>query len=96
MHSMDIMYYGDDTERQYPEAFDVLHNGNFSGDIKIELEDYHVTTLPGDLRPARHGQAIVEVTIPFEVIAEVVAEALRRRAVAKLENADWEEVLGLR
>jgi hypothetical protein len=98
MHSMDIMYHNNiDTKHPNPEAFDVHHNGSFSGDIKICLEDYRVKTIhEADSQWARHGQAIVEITIPFEVIAEVVAEAVRRRVIANTQNADWAEVLGLR
>jgi len=109
MHSVDIMYTdwvelleaeSRQPRRQYPELFTVHYNGDFSGDIKINMEDWHVELIEeADGPGARHGHAIVQVELPFEVVARIVAAYVINEKVHRLETLDdsrhWKEALGL-
>jgi hypothetical protein len=59
-------------------------NSDFSGEIIVKLEN---------------GEGFVGVRevarLPFFVMAEIVAEKIRRERIAKLEDAKAEEILGL-
>ncbi len=62
------------------------HNGDYSGDVlingaEVEIDEYDGSTT---------------VTIPFEVLAEFVGEAVRDARTSRLEQLEWYEVLGLR
>ncbi len=62
------------------------HNGDYSGDVLIsgavvEIDGYDGSTT---------------VTIPFEVLAEFVAEAVRNQRTSRLEQLEWRDLLGLR
>ena len=95
MHSSEYMYEDPD-QPGGPEQFNFQHNGDFSGDVVLDLEDWRVNTIHTANSPyARHGQAIIEVKIPFQVLAELVAEAVLGKKIADLENADYKKVLGL-
>jgi hypothetical protein len=98
MHSMDIMF--EDTlprkGHEGPEAFDVLHNGDFSGDISITIEDWRVEQYcAADSDYARHGYGLITVELPFEILGEIVAEAIRRRMIGEAEDATWQSILDL-
>lgn len=55
----------------------VHFNGDFSGDIEL-----HAPGFPTGV-----------TKVPFEVLAEVVAEKVRRDRISELENASAEEIL---
>jgi hypothetical protein len=93
MHSMDIFYNGIDASGGH-ELFSVLHNGDFEGDITINMEGRH-RIMPGCISSMRHDQPTYDVCIPFEVLAEIVAAAVQRVAIAELEDADYKDILGL-
>jgi hypothetical protein len=79
-----------------PEQFNFNHNGDFSGDVLLDIEGWRVDLVHTSDSPyARHGEAIYQVKIPFEVLAELVAEAVLRNKIANLENDDYKKILGL-
>jgi hypothetical protein len=86
MHSMDIMYSGD-YHGGGTELFTVQHSGDFSGDVIINLEQPRVVKLV--------GSGVHEVTIPFEVLARIVAEKIRGDEIAEYEQMDWKTILGV-
>jgi hypothetical protein len=96
MHGFDIMYTDPfDREHQYPERFDVMHQGDFSGDVIINMEAWHVEEVAKARSPeARHGNAIVEAKIPFEVLAQIVAEYLKNKRISRMQEAAWRDILG--
>ncbi len=66
-----------------------LHNGDYSGDLLINIGPGEVETL--DVMP---GQPPTKrVTIPFEDIKAIVAEYVRRTMRIALENASDDDVL---
>jgi hypothetical protein len=97
MISTDIRYTGPSIDdREYPELFTVHHNGDYSGNVLINLEADRVEeVVSADSQMARHGKAIAEVTIPFEVLAKLVADAIRSAKVGALEDADYKKILGI-
>ncbi len=101
MHSTEIMYTDrtpghDQPWTGGPELFGAFHNGDYSGDVWFDMEAWRVTlTHEAESQFARHGQAIVQAKIPFEVLAKIVADAVRDQRVSSLEQADYKEVLGL-
>jgi hypothetical protein len=88
-----------DREHSYPEAFTAHHDGDMSGggsQIHLDLEAWRVKVVAtADSGNGRHGNDIVEVQIPFAVIAELVAKAVRDRRIRELESAENREILGL-
>jgi hypothetical protein len=108
MHSFDIMYTDHATiwgqkrvpPREYPELYVVHHNGDWSGDIKINMEAWHSELLvAGDSHYARHGNPIIEIAIPFDVVARIVAAYVTDRKVRFWETLpvnNWKEVFGLK
>lgn len=70
-------------------GYQVLHNGDFSGDVKIittsepRKEDWVGTPT----------QWIIE--LPFDLLAEIVAEKIRSERIAKLEDMGPDELLGI-
>ncbi len=68
------------------------HNGDYSGDVIINAPldvmayEYH----------DNRGDPYEAIKIPFEVLAEFVAEAVRDARTERLEQLEWYEVLGLR
>jgi hypothetical protein len=98
MHSTDMLYtdYFPRPGQQTPESFTFHHNGDFSGDVKLDLEAWRVEEVAAaDSQGARHGNAIMRVEIPFEVIARLVADAVRSNLIAQLEQDDYREILDL-
>lgn len=94
---MNIMHHGDDPwHATAPELFTVFHDGDFGGAIRINTERKPEMVHAADSPYARHGNAIYEVEIPFDVIAQVVAEAVRRKRIGALEDADHRALLGLK
>jgi hypothetical protein len=88
-----------DRDHQYPEAFTAHHDGDMSGrgsQIHLDMEAWRVkvvaTAYSGN---GRHGNDIVEVIIPFDVIEKLVAEEIRRKKISYLENATEREILDL-
>lgn len=72
-----------------------LHNGDFSGDVIVQLND--VNSCQHIERFVFDGNEIApmhwEVRIPFADMQRIVATWLKRREVAALEEASDEEVL---
>ncbi len=68
------------------------HNGDYSGDVRIivpaDKVDHIDWPTPAD--------GTFQITIPFEVLAEFVGEAVRDARESRLEQLEWYEVLGLR
>lgn len=58
----------------------VNHNGDFSGDVTLYRDD--------------QGQGTAELEVPFALLKGLVAEYIRRKAIAQLERATPDEVLG--
>lgn len=95
MHSMDIVHtsaHNDYAGDHRPEAFTVHHNGDFSGDVKIDLMEPRVKVLLAD-RGRIHGNPIAEVTIPFEVIKQIAAEYVRAEHIRNTQDATDHDVL---
>ena len=61
------------------------HNGDYSGDVLINGAEVEIDGYDGS----------TTVTMPFEVLAEFVAEAVRAQRTARLEQLEWYQVLGL-
>lgn len=101
MHSSDFMHTDpcpdhDNPHPNAPELFTVHHNGDFSGDVMIDLEGWRVEeTQSADSQFARHGQPIYTVRVPFEVIAELVAQCVASRKISELESGNYKKILGL-
>jgi hypothetical protein len=101
MHNSNIMYTDpfpdrDQPNKGAPESFNFNHNGDFSGDVWLDLEGWRVEKIHDEGSPyARHGQPIYNIRIPFPVLAELVAEAVRDRRVSDYENMGYERLLGL-
>lgn len=76
-----------------PERDDVIfhHNGDYSGDVLVYVSRDRVDADPGT--PGMKGLAVV--TISFEAIKDLVAEAVRSARVQAAEQASADEVLGL-
>lgn len=95
MQSMHIVHIGALNEYAggyRPEAFTVHHNGDFSGDVKIEVMAPRVTVLPA-ASGTIYGNPITEVVIPFEVLKQAVAEYARRYRISALKDATDDDVL---
>jgi hypothetical protein len=86
MHSS--TYEGDDyVGDRWQVTF--LHNGDYSGDVKIT--DVRFRTSAGvPLSPAEAGD--VEIEIPFEAIEEFVLDKLRAEKISRLELATYDEL----
>lgn len=78
MHSTDI---GDVTFH---------HNGDFSGDVKIDVSAYNVvlvqTSMPG-------VPGVFEIEIPFDALKGLVAEYVRGQLIEELEQDSADDVL---
>ena len=61
------------------------NDGDYSGDILINGAEVEVDRYDGS----------ATVTIPFEVLAEFVSDAVRVARSDRLEQLEWYEVLGL-
>jgi len=73
-----------------PEAFTMHHNGDFSGDVKIEV----MSTRTKDVHDVRiYGSYVTEVSIPFEVIKQIVAEYVRQEKINSLMDATDHDIL---
>lgn len=64
-----------------PSGRTALHNGDFSGDVEIRQYDKNYD--------------YASVTLPFEDLVALVAECVRDKAIAALEQADPHEILGM-
>lgn len=97
---LDITYQDPWNAQRYvngPELFAVTHQRDFTGDVTINMEDYHsVLVHESDTQYARHKNGIIEVTLPFEVVAKIAAEAVRAKLLRKYNGADYLQLLGLR
>ena len=62
------------------EGWYAIHNGNFSGEVKLGRRDWHDDAMQ---------------PVPFEVLIELVAESKRREKIAQIENATPRDVLGM-
>jgi hypothetical protein len=62
----------------------IHYNGDYSGDIQIVVGETTGFTTPG----------MVGVVIPFEVLANFVAGAVRDKRMERLENLAWFYLLG--
>jgi hypothetical protein len=97
MHTWNYTYENPNTQenetiRQYFEdTFDgreyyIHHNGDYSGAIKIRV-------LAKDITERQiFEEEYAHVDIPFKVIRDFVLEALRAKAIEKLENASYEDL----
>ena len=101
MHSSEYVYTDqvpdhDNPHPLTPELFYFHHNGDFSGDVIINLEAWRTvqTVEPCDFG-SRNDQGICEVKIPFEVLAQLVSEAVLSKRVSDLEQANYRKILGL-
>jgi len=56
------------------------HNGDFSGDVEVEVEHTHQGGL---------------VSIPFEDMKALVFEYLRQQIIARVEDADYRGLMEL-
>lgn len=67
---------------------DLMHNGDFSGNL-------HIICAPGEVENiAGANGPIVRVTIPFEDLKEIVAEYVRGERISAAEQATTDELLG--
>jgi hypothetical protein len=103
MHSADFVFTDpfpdrDNPHPHVPELITIHHDGfgqgGGSGNVIINLEAFRVSSSPlqGE---KRNGQDIVEVYLPFEILAKLVAEAVLAHRISTLEQAEYKEVLGL-
>ena len=81
MHSYDHTIAG----RNYT----VHHNGDYSGDLKIDMAASAVE--PGF--PPDNGR--VTVSVPFTLLADIVAQAVSAERISFYEEAATWEVLGM-
>jgi len=68
------------------------HNGDFSGEVTIVAESGQIE----QSGRAPDGKPYTYVTIPFEAIEALVAEKVRARKIAALEEATPEQILGVK
>lgn len=72
--------------------FTVHHDGDYSGEVWTSGPSSIAEIVKEDsLDP--HGYA--QVTVPFELLAKIVADAVLGQRIEKLEQAGYREVLGL-
>lgn len=62
------------------------HNGDFSGDVLINVAEDEVRTIPG---------GGLQVAIPMADLIDIVARYVRRERVIRLETASPRDVLGI-
>lgn len=60
-----------------------IHNGDYSGDVIIRHQDSTFTLATFD----------TEITIPFSVLEEIVANKVRDEFINRVENAEPSEIL---
>lgn len=90
--------------------FTVHHNGDYSGDVKINipvvgLQDERVTFQDMSEQRERFGKLIhapedlmkdfYEVSIPYQLLEQIVADKLRDDLMSKIEEMTTSEILGL-
>lgn len=66
------------------ERFSVNHNGDFSGDVRFYIDAKRVD--------AEEEEA--EVSVPFAVLSEFVASAVRDGIIAQIEDIEPGELFG--
>lgn len=64
-----------------------LHNGGFDGEV--------IACIPTEVAQVELGNGHVRIRIPFEDLKVLVAQHVRSRMVAVLEDAGPNEILGL-
>jgi hypothetical protein len=98
-HASDIVYgythlENDNPHPGVPELFEFTHSGNFSGSVIMNVECWRIRDIFGSTD--RNGHKVVAVQIPFDVLAQLVAEAVLQKKIDDLEGADHREILGLK
>lgn len=79
-----------------PEAFDINHNGDYSGDAHLTIEGWRVTTVyEADSEFARHGQPIMRVKLPIDVLVNFIGDMIRDKVIEDLEQSTARQILGL-
>jgi hypothetical protein len=63
--------------------FYVTHNGDYSGDIEISTRNVS-------------GEATPVAKLPFWLLAHIVAAKVRQDRIGALEDAGYEELLGMK
>ena len=66
--------------------FTINHNGDFSGDVIINYFVRGVSSKDKDVE---------EMTVPFELLRQLVAEYVRSERIRALEHASAENILGV-
>jgi hypothetical protein len=75
---------------ELPNGRVFLHNGDFSGDLEINVHPAELEELDTE-----DGTQLFRLAIPFEDIKAIVADYVRRVRTVELEQMSDDQVLGV-